>query len=123
MQCEVAQQPLREPRNANLICQVGVWCFWSYLKGGLMHSSLIGKIQKAHLYAEEPARVEVQEFTASFRGEHDMYDVTFHEGQWKCTCTFFPQWGVCSHIMATQRLMGPIAPHDAVRDQPQAIAV
>jgi hypothetical protein len=34
-----------------------------------MHSSLIGKIQKAHLYAEEPSRVEVHEFSASFRGE------------------------------------------------------
>jgi hypothetical protein len=118
-----APQLLRVPFNASLIGQVGVWCFWSHLKGGLMHSSLIGKIQKAHLYAQEPARVEVREFTASFRGEHDTYNVTYHDGQWQCSCTFFPQWGVCSHIMATQRLMGPIAPHDAVTEQPQAVAV
>jgi hypothetical protein len=77
-----------------------------------MHSSLIGKIQKAHLYAEEPSRVDVHEFSASFRGDHDTYTVRYAAERWSCTCGFFPQWGVCSHIMATQRMMGPIAPHD-----------
>lgn len=77
-----------------------------------MHSSLIGKIQKAHIYAEEPERLSVQEFSATFKGDHDSYLVSFREGQWKCTCGFFPQWGVCSHVMATQRMMGAIAPHE-----------
>jgi len=77
-----------------------------------MHSSLIGKIQKAHLYAEEPDRVEIDGLTAHFRGEHDIYSVAYRDGQWSCTCSFFPQWGVCSHIMATQRLLGPVAPQD-----------
>ena len=75
-----------------------------------MQSSLIGKIQKAHLYAQEPDRVAVQEFSASFRGDHDSYTVTFKAGAWSCTCAFNPDWGVCSHVLATQRLMGPIAP-------------
>ena len=78
----------------------------------MMHSSLIGKIQKAHLYAQEPDRIEVHEFSARFRGDHDTYTVTYRDEQWACTCSFFPQWGVCSHIMATQRMMGPMAPHD-----------
>ena len=77
-----------------------------------MQSSLIGKIQKAHLYAEEPNRVAVQGFTATFRGDHDEHRVTFGDGRWSCTCTFFPQWGTCSHIMATQRILGPISPFD-----------
>ena len=77
-----------------------------------MHSSLIGKIQKAHLYAEEPERIAVETFSATFRGDHDSYLVSFRDGQWTCTCGFFPQWGVCSHIMATQRLLGAIAPHE-----------
>ncbi|OGG46553.1 MAG: hypothetical protein A3F84_18680 [Candidatus Handelsmanbacteria bacterium RIFCSPLOWO2_12_FULL_64_10] len=77
-----------------------------------MQSSLIGKIQKAHLYAQEPDRVEIQEFTATFRGDHDSYRLTFHDGRWSCTCDFNPLWGVCSHVMATQRLMGTIAPGD-----------
>ncbi len=77
-----------------------------------MQSSLIGKIQKAHFYAEEPDRVDVQGFAATFRGDHDSYTVSYRDGHWKCTCGFFPQWGVCSHIMATQRMLGPIAPRD-----------
>jgi len=77
-----------------------------------MQSSLIGKIQKAHFYAEEPDRVDVQAFAATFRGDHDSYMVSYRDGGWKCTCGFFPQWGVCSHIMATQRMLGPIAPRD-----------
>ncbi|MPZ12954.1 MAG: hypothetical protein GEU73_00750 [Chloroflexi bacterium] len=80
-----------------------------------MHSSLIGKIQKAHLYAEEPDRIEVREFSARFRGEHDSYVVAYRDGHWSCTCSFFPQWGVCSHTMATQRVLGEIAPRDEAR--------
>jgi hypothetical protein len=78
----------------------------------MMHSSLIGKIQKAHVYAEEPDRVEVRDFSARFRGDHDVYTVTYRDAHWSCTCSFFPQWGVCSHIMATQRMMGPMAPRN-----------
>lgn len=85
-----------------------------------MHSSLIGKIQKAHLYAQEPDRIEVHEFAASFRGDHDQYVVSYRDGRWQCTCHFFPQWGVCSHVMATQRLLGSVAPHD--RAAPEAAA-
>ena len=75
-----------------------------------MQSSLIGKIQKAHLYTQEPDRVDVTQFSASFRGDHDTYTVTYHDKKWGCTCGFFPDWGTCSHVMAVQRLMGPIAP-------------
>jgi len=79
-----------------------------------MQSSLIGKIQKAHVYAEEPERVNIESFSATFRGDHDSYLVSFRDGQWKCTCGFFPQWGVCSHVMAIQRMMGAISPRESV---------
>ena len=87
-----------------------------------MQSSLIGKIQKAHFYSEEPDRIEVHDFAAKFRGDHDTYTVTYRDSQWHCTCGFFPQWGVCSHIMATQRMMGPMAPHDREPAAAAAIA-
>ena len=34
-----------------------------------MHSSLIGKIQKANLYAREPDRLDFTHFSTVFRGE------------------------------------------------------
>lgn len=78
-----------------------------------MHSSLIGKIQKANLYAREPERVTFQEFTAAFRGEHDSYEVRYREGKWDCTCHFFPGYGICSHVMALQKLIAPMLPREA----------
>lgn len=77
-----------------------------------MQSSLIGKIQKAQLYAEETDRLDIQELSAKFRGDHDTYTVAYRDGHWSCTCSFFSQWSVCSHVMATQRMLGPVAPSE-----------
>ena len=70
-----------------------------------MQSSLIGKIEKAKRYAEEPERVTLSEFVADFRGEHSDYAVKYKNGEWHCTCQFFSQRGLCSHTMALQRLL------------------
>jgi hypothetical protein len=80
--------------------------------GWIMNSSLIGKIEKARRYAAEPERVQVQSLHVRFRGEHDVYDVHFADGSWSCTCHSFEALGLgtCSHIMALERLLGPIAP-------------
>ena len=78
-----------------------------------MHSSLIGKIQKANLYAREPDRVRFDEFTTVFKGEHGSYTVSYQKGKWQCTCHFFPGWGICSHVMALQKLMGSMLPKEA----------
>ena len=75
-----------------------------------MHSSLIGKIQKANLYAQEPDRVNFQQFSATFRGEHDSYTVSYVGGAWKCSCNFFTSWGVCSHTMTIQKILGVMLP-------------
>jgi len=73
-----------------------------------MHSSLIGKIEKAKRYAQEPDRVTLSEFSADFRGEHDNYTVTYKSGKWSCTCQFFSQWETCSHTMALQQLFSEV---------------
>ncbi len=75
-----------------------------------MHSSLIGKIQKAKRYAEERDRVTFSEFKIRFRGDHDNYNVTFANGHWSCGCHFFSIWGTCSHTMAMQRILGVMIP-------------
>lgn len=79
-----------------------------------MQSSLIGKIEKAKRYAEEPDRVTLSEFTADFRGEHNSYAVSFKNKKWHCTCHFFSQQGICSHTMALQRLFAKVLPAEAV---------
>ncbi len=74
-----------------------------------MHSDLIGKIEKARRYAQEPERIEISELKASVRGDNGTsHTVTLHEGHWDCTCSFFRVWGTCAHVMAVQRLLNPM---------------
>ena len=70
-----------------------------------MYSSLIGKVQKAQRYAQEPDRVSFQQFSATFRGEHDRYKVDYNEGDWWCSCDHFRVDQYCSHTMAIERLL------------------
>ena len=71
-----------------------------------MDSGMIGKIQKARQYAEEPDRVTFRSFVAAFRGNHDSYDICYDQGKWQCGCNYFHGHGVCSHTMALERLLG-----------------
>ena len=75
-----------------------------------MDSAMIGKIQKARLYAEEPERVHFEQFRATFRGTNGNHTVTFSGEDWQCTCHFFAGRGVCSHTMAMERLLGVMVP-------------
>ena len=70
-----------------------------------MYSSLIGKVQKARLYAQERERVNFSQFSASFHGEHDSYQVTYDQGTWWCTCNYFNGTRFCSHTMAIERML------------------
>ena len=79
-----------------------------------MHSSLIGKVEKAKRYAQEPDRVTLSEFSVYFRGEHSNYTVSYKDNRWHCTCQFFSQWKTCSHTMALQQLFVGVLPKEAV---------
>jgi hypothetical protein len=75
-----------------------------------MHSNLIGKIQKARQYAQEPGRIRFDRFCASFRGENDDHRVAYAAGVWHCTCHFFSGWGICAHTVAVERILGATVP-------------
>ncbi|MBA2520371.1 MAG: hypothetical protein H0V24_11950 [Chloroflexia bacterium] len=80
-----------------------------------MNSSMIGKIEKAHRYAREPERVQIQAIESTFRGGHDEYHVRFDDGAWNCSCHTFSSHviGTCSHIMAMQQMLGTMLPANA----------
>lgn len=79
-----------------------------------MNSSLIGKIEKAKRYAQEPKRVSFQEFSVTFNGENDLHTVTYKDGNWSCSCDFFEGWKVCSHTMALERILMDMLPKQAL---------
>lgn len=79
-----------------------------------MRSSLIGKIEKAKRYAQEPGRVTLSSFTADFHGDNADHVISYAEGKWQCGCHFFSQWGICSHSMALQQMLAGVLPKEAL---------
>jgi len=79
-----------------------------------MQSSLIGKIEKAKRYAQETDRVTFTELAVNFRGENSTYNTSFKDGRWHCSCSFFSSWGLCSHTMAMEKILGNMLPPEAM---------
>lgn len=71
-----------------------------------MDSGMIGKIQKAKQYAQEPHRLRFEQFQVTFEGNHNRYTVTYDHGTWYCGCDFFQTRGVCSHTMTLEKILG-----------------
>lgn len=79
-----------------------------------MHSSLIGKVQKARDYAAERDRMQVEHLEVTFRGDNSSHTVTLAGGAWSCTCDFFGNWQTCSHTMALGRVLEGMVPQPAL---------
>lgn len=75
-----------------------------------MHSSLIGKIEKAKIYAGERYRMQVDGLHVAFHGENSDHEVSMNHGRWACNCDFFGEWDVCSHTMALERVLEGMVP-------------
>ena len=78
-----------------------------------MHSDLIGKIEKARRYAQEPERITIGELKATFHGGNNDHLITLHEGHWSCDCNFFHTWQTCAHVMAFQKIFQPMLSAEA----------
>ena len=78
-----------------------------------MHSSLIGKVEKANRYARELDRISIERVALTFRGDNDTHHVSLDAGQWHCTCHYFDSWGACVHLLAIQKIMGVMLPEEA----------
>ncbi|RIK21458.1 MAG: hypothetical protein DCC53_07085 [Chloroflexi bacterium] len=73
-----------------------------------MDYSLIGKIQKAKEYAEDPARVTFNSLKVEFRGDSDIYTISLGPDGWHSTDRGFQKYGISPHVMAMERLFGPM---------------
>lgn len=78
-----------------------------------MHSSLIGKVEKANRYARELDRITVNQLSLTFRGDNDTHHVALDAGQWHCTCHYFESWRSCVHLLTLQKVMGAMLPEEA----------
>ena len=78
-----------------------------------MHSSLIGKVEKANRYARELDRITIDRLSLTFRGDNDTHHVALDAGQWRCTCHYFESWGSCVHLLSLQKVFGVMLPEEA----------
>ncbi len=74
-----------------------------------MDYGMIGKIEKAKLYAEEPQRITFNALDVTFKGDNNSYKVTLHEEDgWHCSCPGFQTHHICPHIMTLEKLFRPM---------------
>ena len=76
-----------------------------------MDYGVIGKIEKAKMYADQPDRIQFNSFNVTIQGDNDGdHTVGFDSGNWSCDCNFFGSRGYCSHTMAMERVLGVMIP-------------
>ena len=75
-----------------------------------MQSGMIGKIEKAHRYAEERARFDVQSMVVTVHGNNDDHTVHYDGERWSCDCDFFHQQRACAHTMSLEMLLVGMVP-------------
>ena len=78
-----------------------------------MHSSLIGRVEKANRYARELDRVTIDRLSVTFRGDNDTHHVSLDGASWLCTCHYFESWKSCVHLLALQKIFGVMLPEEA----------
>ena len=67
-----------------------------------MDYGLIGKLEKAKRYAEEPSRFRFNKFELTFHGDNNDHKVSFDNGKFLCHCEFFLTHDRCAHTMALE---------------------
>ena len=59
-----------------------------------MHSSLIGKVEKANRYARELDRITIDRLSLTFRGDNDTHHVGLDAGQWRLHLPLLRELGI-----------------------------
>jgi hypothetical protein len=73
-----------------------------------MDSSLVNKIYKAKIYAEEPERIHITRLDVEMEGDDRLHKVGFESDEWFCDCEYFRGHRVCAHTMALERVLGSL---------------
>lgn len=82
-----------------------------------MHSGMIGKVAKAHRYAEERDRFGIATLAVTVSGENDSHEVSLADGRWSCSCEFFDHNTTCAHTMALEIMLDGMLPAITVDDE------
>lgn len=67
--------------------------------------NIVSDVEKAHRYSQERDRIRIARFECRFEGYNKDHRVTYDQGAWTSTASFFAQRGVCSHTMALEKIL------------------
>ncbi len=67
--------------------------------------NIVSDVRKAKRYAQERDRIQILSFACTFEGYNKTHFITYDEGVWTSTASFFAQRGVCSHTMALEKIL------------------
>ncbi len=70
-----------------------------------MDYAMITKLDKAKRYAKERERFKINSLKCSVDGSNGPHIVEYHDGNWKCDCSFFQSRGRCSHTMSLEIIL------------------
>lgn len=73
-----------------------------------MDYGMIGKIEKAKRYAQQPDRITFLSLTADFKGDNSNYRISLGPEGWDCSCAGFRTHGICPHVMSLEKLFKPM---------------
>lgn len=73
-----------------------------------MDYGMIGKIEKAKRYAQEPQRVTLKSLQVEFKGDNNNYQITLSDKGWTCSCPGFHKHAICPHVMTLERVFRPM---------------
>lgn len=67
--------------------------------------NIVSDVKKAKRYSQEIDRIHIVSFACRFEGYNKTHEITYDEGQWTSSASFFAQRGVCSHTMALEKIL------------------
>ncbi len=73
--------------------------------------NIVSDVKKAKRYSEEKDRITINQFEATFRGDNKDHTVTYDNGVWNSTSSYFKTHGVGAYSMAMERILaGQVKP-------------
>lgn len=67
--------------------------------------NIVSDVKKAKRYSEEPDRLRILSFSATFRGDNKDHQVSYDNGKWDSTSSYFKTHGICPYTMAMERIL------------------
>lgn len=68
--------------------------------------NIVSDVKKAKRYSEELDRIRIVAFTANFKGDNKDHTVSYNDGIWDSTSSYFKTHGIGAYTMAMERILG-----------------